>query len=507
MKTYCALAVLLLMPAVSSATDSDYRYLAANPELRADLQNASAVMGQAQYVGKMLERDQSWEADYKLIYPGSIVIAPDTGQWRMYYEMAKSNKERCVAMATSDDGINWTKPALNVTGTTYASNANNNFINLPQTWMKGPCVFVDPTAPADQRYRMSVSVNEAVMYSLTSPDGVNFQHAGTIYVKGSESIVLDSHNTSFWDPATGQYAAYMRWWYPADGGSPARRGVFAEWSADWEGTWDAAREFTIDPKDVYGPGVGKPDIYTPGVMPYHGQYVGLPAIFFHPGGQDGALYPTFMHSNDGSDWHFEDGYQPIIDLAAHGQNETTFGMAFPATSVVEADGELYVYYSYFQEQHHETRSSGEVHLAKLRADGFVGIESAPGEIGTWTTSEITLPDEPGRLVVNSIVGEGGSLLVELLDPLAMQALEGFAADDGLTIGPGDYIDERVLWQGISDLNSLSGRTVALRFVLDGATIYSFSFQRVPEPSTLALLAAGAVALLWRVRRKIGRLSQ
>ena len=77
-----------------------------------------------------------------------------------------------MAMATSTDGIHWTKPALNVTGTTYSSSPLNNFVKLPQTWMGGPCVFVDPNAPAGQQYRMSVTVNESTLYALTSADGI-----------------------------------------------------------------------------------------------------------------------------------------------------------------------------------------------------------------------------------------------------------------------------------------------------------------------------------------------
>ena len=81
-------------------------------------------------------------------------------------------------MATSTDGIHWTKPALNCTGTTYTTSPLNNFVNLPQTWMGGPSVFLDPNAPANQRYRMSATVNESTLYSMTSADGVTLDECG-----------------------------------------------------------------------------------------------------------------------------------------------------------------------------------------------------------------------------------------------------------------------------------------------------------------------------------------
>ena len=110
-------------------------------------------MGQATYVGNVLGLDQPWESSYQLGYPGTVLTDPTTGQWRMYYEMCVPGTEsnRGVAMATSTDGIHWTKPALNCTGTTYSTSPLNNFVNLPQTWMGGPSVFIDPNAPANQR--------------------------------------------------------------------------------------------------------------------------------------------------------------------------------------------------------------------------------------------------------------------------------------------------------------------------------------------------------------------
>ena len=115
----------------------------------AGMQNTSVIMGQATYVGQVLWNDQPWESSCNLGC-GSIVTDPDTKQLRMYYEVHDKTNEYngCMAMATSDDGIHWTKPALNVTGTTYTTDASNNFVSLPQKWMCAGCVFVDPNAPA-----------------------------------------------------------------------------------------------------------------------------------------------------------------------------------------------------------------------------------------------------------------------------------------------------------------------------------------------------------------------
>ena len=65
-----------------------------------------------------------------------------------------------------------------------------------------------------------------------------------------------------------------------------------------------------------------------------------------------------------------------------------------------------------------------MYLAKLREDRFVGIGSTAGNVGTWTTSNITLSNDPGHLIVNAVVG--GSVRVEVLDPSTLQPLAGYA---------------------------------------------------------------------------------
>jgi hypothetical protein len=496
----------------ASAVDTSFHYLAADPSLRAQMQNANVTMGQATYVGAVLQKDdsdQSWEKPYLVDAVGSVLIDP-SGQWRMYYEMRVSGQEfqRGAAMATSTDGIHWTKPALNITSNTYTTSASNNFVNLPQTWMGGPSVFVDPNAPANQRYRMSVTVDESILYALTSSDGKTWNYAGGNAASSvidsraamGGALALDSLNVAMWDANTQKYAMYGRYWY--DGW---RRGVYTRQSTAWGGAWTGERQFILDPANNIPAGsTNYFDIYTPGVQTYHGQYIGLPTIYHHPGswGTSGAVYPSFMYSRDGTNWSMPDAYHPIIDLSAHGKNESDVDYAaYTATSMVEHDGQLYIYYAYFPKNHNDTESSGEIHLATLPEDRFMGIQSAPGSTGQWTTSAITLSDDPGRLIVNATVD--GSLRVEVLDASTQAPLVGFKLADATPIAPGDFLDAVARWGGVETLDALAGRSIALRFTLDDATVYGFHFQPAPEPSTIALLAAGALALLayaWRKRR-------
>ena len=461
------------------AEDLGFRYLAADPSLRAALDQTQVILGRATYVGKVLERDQPWESSFVMpIYPGSVVSDPDTGGLRMYYEVyLGAETDRTVAMAVSDDGIHWTKPALNITGQRYSTSPLNNFIDHQDAvFINGPCVFVDlnPGIPPEERYKLSYRIPAlGNMLAGVSADGLHFHDVGLV---DADSPGLDSLNITFWDPRTEQYQAHMRWKYGAPG---VGRGVYAKRADVWAGTWPGPREFTINPH-THPQSI--PQLYTPGVLPYHGQYIGLPAAFYQE--TNGSLYPVFMYSRDSKNWHFEGPYDPVIDLAAHGQDINTFGVAYPATSLVERDGELWIYYSYHPGKHDAPAGDPALwgmHLQRIRVDGFVAIRSIPGQVGAWTTPAIRLPSLPVRLLINAEVQ--GTVRTEVLHPITLEPYPAMGAADAIPVPAGDHLAAPVSWIGAIDLSALTGQPVALRFLLDDASIYSFRFQSADLPSS------------------------
>ena len=113
-------------------------------------------------------------------------------------------------------------------------------------------------------------------------------------------------------------------------------------------------------------------------------------------------------------------------------------------------------------------------LAILRLDGFASITGQ----GTLTTRPLTF--EGSRLQINAsgvdkYVGPGyGSVKVEVLDGKTGEPIPEFQKEDSDEFGE-DAISHTVTWKGRSNLESLRGKTIKLKFHLDKAKLFSFQF--------------------------------
>jgi hypothetical protein len=105
----------------------------------------------------------------------------------------------------------------------------------------------------------------------------------------------------------------------------------------------------------------------------------------------------------------------------------------------------------------------------FRTDGFVSVH-APAQ-----AELLTKPLQfAGKTLELNCCATGGNLRVEMQDA-GGQPLANFALSDCLPI-TGDDIACTVKWKSGSDLSSLAGKPVRLRFVLDHADLYALQFQ-------------------------------
>lgn len=494
------------LEAAGAEKDLARRYLAVDSTLHARLENIDLVMGQARREHVLWRQyDAPWEKEHELQL-GALgrVIVDHEGRYRMYYELMHANAERATAVAFSNDGVHWTKPALNIAPEVVDHPACNLVSVSPAPegdgrglldgkWYRGAHAFLDPHADkSSERYKLMWRQGHD-MYVATSEDGLHFTTRGR-----AVDYYADTCPSFFFDPLRNQYAVYGRVWIEkegrptvqdrlgADGNPPARRGIVLHRSPRWEVTpWpeDMVKDVIVDPMDVFK-NEGWTDIYTPNVQVYHGQYVGFPAVFFRrplPGrsGTAGPLYPLFMHSVDGRTWSFPDKQHPIIGLEPHlldVGNAMEAGMLFPCSNFLEVEGQLRVYYSARGYQHYEG-SPGDhddvtYNLALMRADGFASLRAQDGLEGVWVTPPVRVPGQASALHVNAVVR--GALTATVLDPQNDKPVAGLSE---ATCQPfsGDRTKAVLEWESAS-IEQSRGRDVRLRFSVTGGRIFSFWFE-------------------------------
>ena len=148
------------------------------------------------------------------------------GKFRMWYECYDIDGWRTDGVAGDDtsfcyaesaDGIHWTKPKLGLLE--YHGSKENNILfrqigaGDARSRVHGTGVFVDPQAPADQRFK---AVSQGMFRNtggepywiagMTSPDGLTW----TRYPEPICHLFADSQYSGFWDQRLGRYVIYGR---------------------------------------------------------------------------------------------------------------------------------------------------------------------------------------------------------------------------------------------------------------------------------------------------------
>lgn len=118
-------------------------------------------------------------------------------------------------------------------------------------------------------------------------------------------------------------------------------------------------------------------------------------------------------------------------------------------------------------------SGGAIGLATLRRDGFASMDG-PGEL---TTRPVQFKGS------HTFVNVNGELYAELLD----EAGKVLATSEIVT---GDHNKQRLIWQGLTDLNQWSGKAVKLRFHLAKGSLYAFWITDDTKGASHGYVAAG-----------------
>ncbi|MDA0834500.1 MAG: hypothetical protein O3A29_14575 [Planctomycetota bacterium] len=413
--------------------------------------------------------DQPWEG----AFCGYATIIKNGDKYLTYYRglplpRADGSERETTCVATSDDGVTWTKPTLGIYG--VDDTKENNVIlaeNAPLSHNFCPMLDDREGVPSEQRFKALGGTGSSGLVAFVSADGFTWHklREEPVITKGA----FDSQNVPLWSEQENCYVCYFRVF--VDGIRRISRCTstdFVHWS---------------DPVLMdYG---DKPieHLYTNQTGTYFRAphlYVAIAARFFpgkrvlsetqakainvDPGYFNDCSDAIFMTSRGGS--HYDRTFMEGFLKPGIGLENWVSRTNYPALNVVpinKHEMSFYVNQNYGQPTAHLRRYS-------LRTDGFVAA-TAPYTGGELITKPFIFSGN--ELELNFATSAAGSIRVEI-QTVDGQPIEGFSADDAVeTIG--NEIDRTVHWNSGSDVSSLAAKPVRLRFVMHDAELFSFRF--------------------------------
>jgi len=438
------------------------------------LDGARMVLHQPRDEGPVLRFDEPWEGPFC----GYCTVIRDGDKYRFYYrglpEAGRDGSEREVTCyAESPDGIRIIKPRLNLF-TVKGSKSNNVILAdaAPVNHNFSPFMDTRPGVPEDRRYKALGGTQKSGLIAYISADGIHWRKLRDepVFTKG----LFDSQNVSFWSENEQCYLCYFRTWTGT--GYSGFRSVGRTTSADFL-NW-------TEPEQMNFGDTPREHIYTNQTHPYFRAphiYVSIAARFL-PGRQ--ILSDEQAKQVNVNPDYFKDCSDAVL-MTSRGDNiyDRTFMEGFirpgiglqnwvsrsnyPALNVVqtgEAEMSLYVQHDYAQPTAHLRRYS-------LRLDGFASIY-APYQGGSITTKPFTFTGK--KLLLNFATSAPGFIKVEIQDA-AGKPITGYGLKDAKEL-IGNYIEHPGAWQNRTDVSSLSGRPIRLKFVMKDANLYSLQFS-------------------------------
>ena len=423
--------------------------------------------------GPAIQFDAPWEGGWSCY----VTIIKDGDLYRMFYRglpiaTKDGSSNESVCYAESKDGIAWAKPNLGLFEVFGTRSNNVVWTNQPYAHNFSPFLDDRPGVPAEEKFKALSGYMKIGLHAFKSGDAIHWteMQSAPVFTNG----VFDSQNVAFWSATEQQYICYFRTYKKLSDGKNCRwisrttSKDFLHWAA---------------PEDMEFGDAPPEELYTNGTHPYFRAphiYIGLAKRFF----PDKVALPADQAKELVSNPRYRVASSDSIFMSTRGGNhyERTFLDAFirpgptahdwiardntPALGVVPAnEREMFVY----RLAHYAQPS---VHLARytLRTDGFISV-TAPYRGGELLTKPFTFKGD--KLEINFASSAAGGVRVEIQDEEG-KAVPGFALNDCPEM-LGDEISRVVAWTKGSEVSSLIGKTVRLRFAMKDADLYSLRF--------------------------------
>ncbi len=458
------------------------------------------VLNKAKRVGPLFDNDRPWdERGY------TATILKDGGKYRAWastsWHLDKQNINNGLCYLESDDGYNWVKPDIGIEE--YGGSKKNNFLTK-RVWQFHPGgIFIDPSAPQDERYKWineeNFTFQEAEGYlkqhpedadwkcvarfkqqdpsrksilgarGAVSPDGIHW----TFIEKPLVITLTDTHPTCYYDRFLKKYVAYLRDY--AVGPQADYNGPEIQWNGYTRSIGrtesEDFRHFPL-PKLVLIPDISwDPNrvLYTncrttiPEAPDHHMMF---PSVWNT--GEDTASIEA-ASSYDGRIWQYIPG-GPVLETAGYGKWDGGYVFAYP--DLIELpNGDFALPYTGFDLPHKYPRilCKRNVGYALWEKGRITGIKAE--EEGEFTT--VAIIPKGTKIRMNALTKRAGYVMIEVLD-VNRNVIPGrsFAECNPLF---GDIHFKPLTWNGQDTIGVENGDPVILRFKLRRAEIYGLEF--------------------------------
>jgi len=430
-----------------------------------------------QSAGVAFKFDQPWEGQVS----GYVTVIHDDGLYRMYYRGRPltgygDNDPRAkevTCYAESNDGITFTRPKLGLIS--FGGNKENNAILAdvgPTTHNFAPFLDTRPGVPQSERFKGVGGSSESGLLAYVSEDGIHFRklQEAPIITGGA----FDSQNNIFWSEHEQCYVCFFRTF------KNGVRWITRTTSTDFV-TWTPAVDMTFgDAPNEH--------LYTNQTIAYFRSphiYIGTAARFWpnrkalteqqaeelhlddnvnYPGLKLESSDAVLLTSRGGNVYDrtfLESLVRPGQDL-----KNWTARSNYPARGLVPTGpGEMsmYVQRNYGQPSHSLERLT-------FRTDGLAAVH-ADYQSGELLTKPLLFTGN--RLTLNLSTSAAGGVFVEIQNADG-HPVPGFALEDCLELNTDD-LARVVSWKNGSDLSSLAGQPVRLRFRMKDADLFALQF--------------------------------
>ncbi|MFO7535298.1 MAG: hypothetical protein R6X19_06400 [Kiritimatiellia bacterium] len=412
----------------------------------------------------LLDSQQAWGTDFLTTY-GSVIKRSNGGLFQMWYTTFSPAKKLVLAYAESRDGIEWTRPALDIVK--YKGRKTNVVF---ETEAHGAAVFYDAaeTRPGWAYKMMTGAAPSGRIGVFRSADGMHWMPAAENPVIGSNPDCP----ISFCRLKDGRYVAFHR-----PGFADRRVGRTESWN--FKNFSEAVVVMEPDQNDP-----PNTQLYGMGSAVYGAYLIGTLWVYHtDPDNTDfykmsGYQSPEFVHSRGSYCWHRTAQGEPWIPVSREKERFDS-GQVQPVSAPVFLKDEIRFYYTGTRTRHNAKevwKGKGPragIGYAACKPDRFVAlVAGSNGGLQTrpfWT-------DTP-RFCVNAAIRPGGFIRAQVLE-LDGSEIPGLTLKEAIPV-TGDSTAHVLAWRGNPDLSRLLKRDIRLLLEARNTRLYAI-YSGTPE---------------------------